>query len=964
MGKGSKKTPPSAPADAVKAAMDAGNAPAEAPADDEGTVYVQKGGHVAELPAHQVEQARGEGYAIATPDQVQKAQDREKFGTVGQAIRTGVERGVGTATFGLSDEAAAQIDPQLADEMRKRAEINPISGGVGKVAGFLAPGAIAKLARSGGALATGAELLAAPVEGMSAAGHAAEGLAQGIVGTGAESMLGRLAQKGVAGAARFGTEGAIMGAGDAVSEAALGPDHELTAEKVWAGAKNGFGVGALLGGGVGVGGGLVSEASNAIMDRIAAAAGPKDVEALAARQFGEAAPGLGEAWAKTQGGAGEVAGELEAGAAPAPAPATGLGEAWAKASAEASGKDLGAIRELGIQNQGATAREARRVAVYEGDAIRDEAKRAVRQHIDEINGSTKALSEEYMGGLKEGHVENSIRKGPEALGQQIEFAQGHIGAIQTKVDEMLADPTAYGQVADLKKLQRFIALADRGVEEAADAGNGTKAYIALDNMKKQLGRLAKPGSFLSTSSDMAVTREVRDVYEGLRHGLEDEGMWGKTAIDQARINRTWAKYIDTKSLFDKRLSTELGRDPSNPWVRQLTADPAKIDGYVDGLTSPKNDLVHQTIKDHLRNSKELGDAIVELTDITPEKLAEVGKIFRSTEGFTKQLDQAEKSLTLANQLKALEGGEHGGFGGAIAGSLLGAGLGGPVGAVGGAIAGTLMKPAHAIRQLAAIERLTSKIDTTMIDGVKEFASKAVKVGGEAIERGVLAADRHVENASPKGYGKVRGDLAEAAAHPEAVQAKVERMIGPALSKAAPSVAAQLATKSTQTLNYLLQKAPPSVQTGRFTPPTPRSGPVDSKMASFMRTFKAVKDPESVLKDFAKGRISPEASDALRDTAPKLHDAFVQQVMVKATEQAAHGKQPSYSQQIDLWILTGQPMHGTMEPQTVRMIQQMHQQKRGGQQGGGEPKMPSSPKRKINTSGMTMTMTQSLEGKGS
>ncbi|HEU5276830.1 MAG TPA: hypothetical protein VFU97_24450 [Xanthobacteraceae bacterium] len=804
--------------------------------------------------------------------------------------------------------------------MRKRAEVNPISAGVGKVAGYFAPGAAAKVLKGAGALGRAAEVAAAPLEALSGAGSAAERVAAGIVGQGAKSLAGRVAQAAIPAAVRGGLEGAAVSTGDAISEQALGPDHELTAEKVMTAAADGFGVGALLGGGLGAAGAAAGTAKNAVAERLRSLFGPRDVESLAERQFGEAAPGLGDAWVKM--------------------------------SATLSGKDPEAIRALGIQNLTPEAREARSIAAFEGEHIRDESARAIRENIDELNAASRRLQEEYMGGLKAEHVERNIEKGETALALQREQAQGQLGAVRESLDRMLADKDAYGQVADLRKLDRHLNVAEREVADAFAAGKNGQAYVALDNFKKRLGKLAKPGTFLTTSSDMAVTGEARELYEGLRQSLEDEAIWGKTALDQQRINGAWSKYLDTKRLFEQRLSTELGRDPANPWVRQLTADPAKIEAYVNGLTAPRNDLVHQTIKDHLANSRSLADAIGQLNDLPVDKVADLGRIYRSSDAFDKTVEKAEKSLVLTNQLRSLEASDHGGIS-AITGGLGGLALGGPLGAALGVAAGALTHPGQAIRQLAAIERLATKTDKLVDGSLKELAKSAISAGREAsaaTARGALRAttaqladdDRDPHNV----YAQTTEQLARASQSPEATQGAVQAMIGPEMAREAPNVSSTLTQRNYQALQFLQAKAPQTFGGSAVAPQARKPKPPDSEVSKYARYVRAVQDPRTIVTAIGKGTPSIEQGEVLRSLAPKLHQELTTKIVMHVGKLASEGKTLPYAKRIRLSAITGVPLDRTMDPAMIGQLQSLHQQMRksgGGGPGGGAPR---APKRKL------------------
>src|SRR5690606_35804682 len=152
------------------------------------------------------------------------------------------------------------------------------------------------LARAGRSAGIGARLLraaAAPSTLAMRAGQAAELGAGALIRGGARStalrrVLGRAAETAIGGA----VEGGIQGAGQVVSEAALG-NEELTAESVIAG----IGMGALLGGGgTGLFGGGTALLGEAARGGARLARSGQDIVARAwqSRTGRELAPGVGE----------------------------------------------------------------------------------------------------------------------------------------------------------------------------------------------------------------------------------------------------------------------------------------------------------------------------------------------------------------------------------------------------------------------------------------------------------------------------------------------------------------------------------------------------------------------------------------------------------------------------------------------------------------------------------------------
>lgn len=143
------------------------------------------------------------------PDE-QFTPDSEKYGSATQQALAGLEGTLRGATLGASDVAETKLGFSTPEAMRARQTENPWTAGIGNVAG-----GAGLLALTGGA--------AAPIEA---------GLGSGL----AARALG------------YGAEGAIFGAGNAVSDAALG-DPDMNAQKILAhiglGAAFGAGLGAL-----------------------------------------------------------------------------------------------------------------------------------------------------------------------------------------------------------------------------------------------------------------------------------------------------------------------------------------------------------------------------------------------------------------------------------------------------------------------------------------------------------------------------------------------------------------------------------------------------------------------------------------------------------------------------------------------------------------------------------------------
>jgi hypothetical protein len=173
------------------------------------------------------------------------------------------------ASLGLSDPGALAIAEAFGGQgaregLRERLQGYKEAQGYQSTEGELAGVAASMLLGNEGASAGKVgQVLGAPARAVARAGEGAESIAAAL-GAG---KLGGVARAGVMGAARGGVENLAYGVGSDISEAALG-NHDVTAEKLLASAPGHFGIGALLGGGLGVGGALGPRAKGAIAEAL------------------------------------------------------------------------------------------------------------------------------------------------------------------------------------------------------------------------------------------------------------------------------------------------------------------------------------------------------------------------------------------------------------------------------------------------------------------------------------------------------------------------------------------------------------------------------------------------------------------------------------------------------------------------------------------------------------------------
>lgn len=229
--------------------------------NDEGRVHmVDATGAPVTVEEADVQQALQAGFGLEAASDVQQRQIQRERGTLGQKALTAGEGAVEAATLGLGTVAATGL---LGDEYRQgaaeRAMVNPGWRTAGQVVGSVAP----VLASGGSGLAArGIAGVGAPARGVAALGGLAERGAARLL-AGRSPILARAAAVGAAGA----TEGALMGFGTSIADAAL-QDTEWTADKGMAAMADGAWYGLAAGAGVGAGGALLSRAGKAALAKM------------------------------------------------------------------------------------------------------------------------------------------------------------------------------------------------------------------------------------------------------------------------------------------------------------------------------------------------------------------------------------------------------------------------------------------------------------------------------------------------------------------------------------------------------------------------------------------------------------------------------------------------------------------------------------------------------------------------
>lgn len=464
-------------------------------------------------------------------------------------------------------------------------------------------------------------------------------------------------------------------------------------------------------------------------------------------------------------------------------------------------------------------------------------------------------------------------------------------------------------------------------ERTRAAADNADVFIALDNLKRGVQRLTSTGykslRLIADPVDQLNAKRTVSWLDGaaqdIRAGLEDEAIWGKAAADQRGINAAWTKQIDASNRFHRSLTTDVGRDPNNPYLQIRGADPAKVSGYVKNLTNPHNDLTHKAVREYVESTRELSESISKSYDLPPEKVAEVSRVKDAASSFERTIGEAESSLVTANQYRQLlEGAESGTVASALgtAGAIVGGLPGGVLGTLAGVAINAARHPGKVVAQMAALERIASQIDHDIGTGVRSFLS-----GGKA----KVLPPASVDILAGKGGERVSfetkvKEIHRLANNPEELVSNVREFTSQ-FEATAPNLATALTVAAIAGVKYLSATAPPgftprpeALEWGIDEPPLY----TDAEMREWARRAAVVNDPRVALQSMKRNMLTPEEVHALKH----VHAPIYQQLRLEFQKQRIEKPgRLDFGRSLQIELMFDVPLNRTLERDFMRTVQQ-------------------------------------------
>ncbi len=729
---------------------------------------------------------------------------------------------------------------------------------------------------------------------------------------GARALGGGLLARGAGVVARGAVEGAAFGVGGAVSEASLA-DKDLTSEAVIAGAKHGAIGGAAAAGVLGAAGkGLTTAFGKPSLTAY---------EAVAGREFGEAAPGVGKALQE----------EAAIGGSPARTSFDTAAETFIKTRPGQSAETADKLGEAWANKS--------RVFAKSDEAVQG----ATRQFSAALDDALAAGRKADMASFGEAKVNQMARLvDPAQVAGQREAIEDFGAKLQQAVEDLKARPTA-----------EFSAKAERRVNahlmelgQAAVEGDGVKMFTVADNLKRMLGKEAQFGRGPFGLS--APAREFDALYHDLQQTLESP-VWGGAGKAQQEVNRATARMLGEGKLFTRKFTTEFGGEMGRP---SYVADPRAIKGFMGALTDAGNDLDAKGVDTWIEARKQFLDAASSNYTFDAATNSAIAKERTSLDKLATIHKQTTKDVALANQVKqALTEERERSLGGVL-----------------GLVQDATTKPYTMLQRIASLEQATQSVLGRSQRGVQSLVGTKVapgmsapKASGQGFFSSLLASAGNTESRGAQAAGaradfQRRADqIATLSSNPAMLSDRIGRSVGPA-TDGAPGVTAAAVSVAQRGVSYLANALPPPRQ-DRFTL-QPQfqtlSRASDAEMSKFFRIQEALDNPTMVLDQARNGSLTPDHVEAVKAVYPKLYDQMRTQLM---RELVTSKSELPYGRRVQLGILLDLPTDQTLAPDFVSAIQATYT---ASEKAGVEPPPPQLSQLDVASSLQTSTQS-AVEG---
>lgn len=937
---------------------------------------VDPNGGVVEADEANLPKLLDSGYRLASEDEVSAERQRLEYGTgIGNEAAAFAESAASGATMGLYDVAAKTLSDDYAEGLAARREYNPTAAGVGEVAGLLGAtlatggvgGAAAGAARGGSLAARGGSLLArtvtAPARGLMSLGEAATAKTAQLLGAEtAKGMLGQAVRSGAAYGVGGAIEGALFGAAKAVTDDYL-TDHEITAERIWAGADAGAVLGGALGGGMGAATGLLGGAARKFSDIF----NRSDADKAAAASVDNA---------------------LALPESVADATAVGGARAEARVTSAEMSADQKVMQQLGYQSddqvlaelsmnptsiEQRSALERVQAMGAEGDAARKfgELQQTKTNSIVDAQKELAKIADEldpYIGrNAKLQAVKDALDVSmPEWTPAKAEAVVSRVQSLKDDLAKRRGDASLF-KPEEHQAMQDVINGADTVLERLTGVKKNTQGpvgpdarsarfdrdaiaelFMAEDDLKGWIGRASRKAGRNSPQVGRAEAALQRD-YMATRANLEADDIYGPAVAQMQRAtNAVESEYIRTARAMEKNFvldeADQLVRSGQHGFDTLSQFSDKKIGSFLNAAGKAENRQLEELYALGLQRQLDLLKTKSDFYRVPPEKkallaraeelksqmLADVREI-RTTKVMADKYAEQLQSLrdvpgvgeTLAKLKISLSKAAK--ITGDVATDTKVATKGGSAeAAVEAAGAARSSAATRAVRRAMEGEKSIGSAVKGVVKWARDTSSKAATTAVDTARKATRPTLLGVNNfvaTDPVAYERLVQNVNQLQ-DPNSDARRAARSNTFELQQVNPELANALEAHTQRVADFLSSKAGPLHATPKAGDPwggtrKPRHDP--AKVEKFARYVEAATNPGAVLKRIGNNEFRREDIETLQALYPKLYQRVVADVLEEVFQA---DKMPPYAVRLRVGHLLNAPADPSMTPEYLRTVQEI------------------------------------------
>jgi len=435
----------------------------------------------------------------------------------------------------------------------------------------------------------------------------------------------------------------------------------------------------------------------------------------------------------------------------------------------------------------------------------------------------------------------------------------------------------------------------------------SEVFNSIQDFKQRLGEILPKKGEMIGPADREFVKSGRDLYGGIRKGLEDTDAWGKAGAVQKDINKAFSDYLPALKDFKSKFMSKVAGTHD--------LDMGKLQTYIN-QTGKAGQKVKQEM---LGNFIEKSEAFRNTVNDVYSKIGQESPIPTSSLAYTKStLDELTPGARLADTMikKGLSK-----LGGEAIGTGVGAGVGHAFGAgwIGALIGEHALAPFFSSILPGMIKPFLEKeASASGLKAASDLGLAAVK-GASALSRASKNIFKAGEEVLPSRLIPTEKDRSKLNKTLDAYQENPDKMfdIGGPTGHYLPGHASALGQLAGSSMNTLLSMKPkPS-----------KAAPLDQKpvvskaeQEKYDRALDIAQQPLMVLEHIKNGTLQPQDVQVFNSIYPALHQKLISKLTEDLTNHLAKDREIPYQTRMGLSLFMGQALDSTLTPQGIMAAQ--------------------------------------------